>query len=165
MKYLKLFENKSDFSEFDLDNMINEVLYNPKRITIDILKLLFKCGGKINKKNILSFMVLPGLSVNLKISLCKILIENGANINELIYFNGRFSSVTILTMLCSIKDRFSAELIIEVIKMGGDMSIKDNFEKSAFDYLNDSEVKELKKLSKDFKEQYEFYMTTKNFNL
>ena len=49
MKYLDLFENMKDFSQFNFPKLIESVVFYASPTSPELLKLIFMCGGKVGK--------------------------------------------------------------------------------------------------------------------
>lgn len=171
---IKKFESYNDFSQDDFNEMISDSLRKLNNSTPKILKLIFLNGGKLDKnKDYYEFILMPNTTSRLKLDILEVLTKyGGIDINKKFYWNGLYPSVTLLTIITRTrykKPLFSEKhfynLIIGIIKLGGDMTIKDFDNNSSYDYLNDKDIEYLNKYIKGFKKDYDFYMSSKNYNL
>lgn len=169
MGKIKKYNFKTDISQFDLNNLIEKTVSDYK--SPETLELLFMLGGKIKKNAdtiLYSGCYKPSFYEELRLAFTEILIKlGGCDPNILFYINGTYSSVTCLSMLCESNDKGykNFRVIAKLIELGGDMSIKDNKNKSAYDYLDRYDVIELTKLIPDFKYNYDLYKSYNSYNL
>jgi len=169
MARVKKYVFKTNVSQFNLNILIEETVSDYK--SPEILELLFMLGGKVKKHAdtiLYSGCCKPGGYEELRLKFTEILVKlGGCDPNKLIYINGIYSSVTCLTMLCSSKDEGykNYNVIAKLVELGGDMSIKDNKNNSAYDYLDDYEVLKLSKLIPNFKYDYDLYKSANKYNL
>lgn len=164
---------KSDISQFDLDELLeNMLLQSTKNSTPDIVELLFILGAKLKDNSLIySSVHTPNSYEEIRIKMAEILVKKGdCDPNTRIYINGIYTSVTCLTMICldkslSLNGIKNYNVIAKLIELGGDMTIKDNFKKSSYDYLTENDVVKLDKIVPNFRNDYELYISSDKYNI